>query len=102
MKTKLEKIGCSSATCPTFQSQDFGVSRGRKGRHEKNKHFSPGPKYNTFTLTTETKRARKEWIRKSGAYQEILDRKLGLLTTHLTSDSPSPEARRKDNTLTLQ
>lgn len=35
--------------------------------------------------------------------QEILDRKSGLLTIHLTRVSPSPEARRrKENTLTLQ
>lgn len=35
--------------------------------------------------------------------QEILDRKSGLLTIHLTRDSPSPEARRrKENTLILQ
>lgn len=34
--------------------------------------------------------------------QEILDKKSGLLTIYLTRDSPSPEARRKENTLILQ
>lgn len=50
---------------------------------KKNKHFSPGPRYNDFTLTTETNRAGRDQSAYSG---------------NLTRDSPSPEARKEKTT----